>query len=67
MCPHASSCTLFPQFTTAPALKLWQIRYCEGDEPERCARYKLASEGARVPANLLPSGALLRLRTRPST
>ena len=64
MCPHANGCAMFAQFTTLPALRLWQIKYCEGDEPDRCARHKLAREGARVPPNLLPSGALLRLRTR---
>jgi hypothetical protein len=50
---------MYDLLRAAGTLKTWQIRYCSGGF-ERCARYKLASDGRSVPANLLPSGQLLR-------
>ncbi len=54
-CSHTKNCDLFPQFTLNPALKVWQVHYCEG-EFTGCARYRLALEGKAVPLNLLPNG-----------
>lgn len=54
-CSHTKNCELFPQFALNPALKVWQIHYCEG-EHTRCARYQLSLEGKTIPLNLLPNG-----------
>jgi len=54
-CSHTKNCELFPQFALNPALKVWQIHYCEG-EFTRCARYQLSLQGKAVPLNLLPNG-----------
>ncbi len=54
-CSHTKNCELFPQFALNPALKVWQIHYCEG-EHARCARYQLSLQGKTIPLNLLPNG-----------
>ncbi len=54
-CSHTKNCELFPQFALNPALKVWQVHYCEG-EFAQCARYQLSLEGKAVPLNLLPNG-----------
>lgn len=54
-CSHKQTCELFTQFALNPALKLWQVHYCDGDHV-RCARYKLSLQGRRPPLNLLPNG-----------
>ncbi len=55
-CPKMSACSLFPLFSQAAFLKIWQINYCESDEFARCARYEGVSKGIRVAATLLPNG-----------
>ena len=54
-CSHAKTCELFAQFALNPALKVWQMHYCDADH-KRCARYGLAARGSPVPLNLLPNG-----------
>jgi hypothetical protein len=54
-CSKMDSCSLFPLFSTQAFLRVWQLNYCEGDYT-RCARYKQALCGERVPATLLPNG-----------
>ncbi len=54
-CSHTKNCELFPQFALNPALKVWQVHFCEG-EFSRCARYQLSLQGKTVPLNLLPNG-----------
>lgn len=44
----------------AGTLKTWQARYCCADY-SACARFQRASQGAPVPKNLMPSGALLKV------
>lgn len=39
---------------------MWRSFYCEGTY-DRCERYKLASSGAVIPDNLLPSGRLIEV------
>ena len=46
-CPHANDCALFPVFTQASFLKIWQASYCDGDYA-RCARYVAVKAGERV-------------------
>lgn len=55
-CSHTGSCELFAQFALNPALKVWQVHYCEGNY-QQCARYQQSLSGASVPLNLLPNGA----------
>jgi hypothetical protein len=62
MCPHLSDCPLFGRFTLQSTLRLWQIKYCEG-EFRRCARYQLTLAGNPVPELLLPNGQNLRPRS----
>ena len=50
---------MFPLFRMESSLEIWRISYCTA-RYVACARYKLADAGEDVPANLLPSGALLR-------
>jgi len=54
-CSHTNNCELFPQFALNPALKVWQVHYCEG-EFTQCARYQRSLEGKTIPLNLLPNG-----------
>lgn len=54
-CTHVDDCELFAQFALNPALRVWQVHYCDQDF-KRCARYQLALTGAAVPLNLLPNG-----------
>lgn len=54
-CSHKQTCELFTQFALNPALKLWQVHYCDGDH-KVCARYQLSLSGRRPPLNLLPNG-----------
>jgi hypothetical protein len=58
-CTHSKSCELFAQFALNPALKVWQIHYCEGDQHARCARYQMSLAGQVVPLNLLPNGKIV--------
>lgn len=46
---------MFPRFQSEAILRIYQIRYCEGDFG-RCERYKRASDGVMPPASLLPDG-----------
>lgn len=45
-------------------LRTWQTRYCCSDYTQ-CARYKLSTQGKRVPINLMPNGAILRTSDKP--
>jgi len=51
---------MFPLFNLKSALEVWKIRYCNVPNHVSCARYKLTVQGRPVPANLMPSGALLK-------
>ena len=55
-CPNMEACALFPVFSNAPFLKVWQITYCESSEHKRCARFAGMCKGEPVPATLLPNG-----------
>jgi hypothetical protein len=57
-CPHKKGCALFPIFTLTTTLKMWQIRYCDGDY-DKCERYLRSTRGEAVADNLLPNGKLL--------
>jgi hypothetical protein len=57
-CSHIPTCELYPLFGQKSTLRVWQVRYCEGDY-QRCARYTLAGQGQPVPTNLLPNGKTL--------
>jgi hypothetical protein len=54
-CPHQRRCTLHEQLGTRSALTVWQILFCESGF-HRCVRYRLATAGEPVPADLLPDG-----------
>lgn len=58
-CSHVTSCELFAQFALNPALKVWQIHYCDSDQHARCARYQMSLRGQPVPLNLLPNGKII--------
>jgi hypothetical protein len=60
-CPNAKGCEMYRLLKLAGSLATWKINYCNADYT-RCERYKLSSAGRPVPVNLMPSGALLRLR-----
>lgn len=60
-CSHSNNCPMFKMLAHAGALRSWQIRYCDGDYA-KCERYKRSALGRAVPDDLLPNGALLRLR-----
>jgi hypothetical protein len=51
-------CVLRQSIGMKAALEVWQSFYCESGYV-RCERFKLASNGADVPARLLPNGRLL--------
>jgi len=55
-CSHVDSCELFAQFALNPALRVWQVHYCDKDY-SRCARFQLARGRQPVPLNLLPNGS----------
>ncbi len=59
-CPHTSSCELFPLFKLKTTLRVWQIRYCEGDY-QSCERFKRSVCGEAMPSNLLPNGKVMEL------
>lgn len=59
-CPHKKSCELFPIFRLKAALKVWQIRYCDGDY-SICERFKAACSARIIPINMLPNGKLLAI------
>jgi hypothetical protein len=59
VCTHAATCELYQHFRLSANLAIWQNRYCNS-RYERCERFKLAAQGAPVPALLLPNGVLLR-------
>lgn len=58
-CPHEASCRLFPLFSMSGTLAVWKTNYCRSDYT-RCARYQRSLREEWVPANLLPSGVLLK-------
>jgi hypothetical protein len=51
-------CALFPLFSTAAFLRVWQVGYCEADYT-RCVRYQRSMSGEIVPVSLLPNGKSL--------
>ena len=54
-----SQCEMYDLLRAAGTLAMWKTRYCCA-EYTRCARYELSSQGKPVPANLMPSGAMLK-------
>ena len=52
---------MFAQFNLQSMLRIWQIKYCEGDYA-RCVRYQTAASGQPVAPSLLPNGSLLKPR-----
>jgi len=59
-CSHTSSCELYAQFSIKASLKVWTMRYCEGEQ-DACQRHRLFTAGEAVPPNLLPNGKLLKV------
>lgn len=51
-----SSCALFPLFSKAAFLRIWQINFCESDRYAQCARFQAVSCGQSVSPTLLPNG-----------
>jgi hypothetical protein len=64
-CNHADGCEMYELFGHKSTLRVWQLKYCEG-EFERCARYQAAIGGRRISPNLLPNGKLLTLHSMPA-
>jgi hypothetical protein len=62
-CPNKKDCALFPMFSQASFLSIWQTTYCDGDY-ERCARYRGSRAGDVIPDTLLPNGKQLVKKTR---
>lgn len=46
---------MFGAFESQTVLKIFQIRYCNGDH-SKCERFKLASSGTMPDSDLLPDG-----------
>jgi len=44
---------------SAFALRIWQGRYCDGEEFAACARLRETEQGHPVPVGMLPSGHVL--------
>jgi len=44
---------------SAFALRIWQGRYCDGEEFAACARLRETEQGHPVPDGMLPSGHVL--------
>jgi len=65
LCPHATSCRMFPLFKYDALLNIWKQDYCETDKYGKCARYQKALAGAVVPDNLLPNGAVIQVKAAP--
>lgn len=61
-CAHMDNCEMYKLLKLAGSLKTWQTRYCCADFTE-CARFRLSAEGRPVPPNLMPNGAMLKVRT----
>jgi hypothetical protein len=57
-CPHIQGCEMYELFQLKGALRVWQENYCE-DDFKRCARFKMACDGGRIPKALLPNGKML--------
>jgi len=60
VCPHTSSCSLFPRLAMRASLGVWAALYCE-NKFESCARYQAAQERRAIPDLLLPNGKVLRV------
>lgn len=60
ICPHITTCPLFPQFLLDSILSIWKLTYCEANY-RVCKRYQMSSEGKAVPLGLLPNGTSLRV------
>ncbi|HET6923572.1 MAG TPA: hypothetical protein VFI16_10540 [Anaeromyxobacteraceae bacterium] len=60
-CPNQPDCALAQALRTTPALRVWQILYCESGF-HGCERLKLLRSGSPVPANLMPNGSSLGAR-----
>lgn len=58
-CPHLQTCPMFQHFKLQASLEIWKLRYCLAAYRD-CERHKRSSLGMTIPANLMPSGALLR-------
>jgi hypothetical protein len=54
-CPNIAKCELFPHFSKAGLLRVWQINYCEADY-SRCERFKLSQHGKKPEVTMLPNG-----------
>lgn len=59
-CSHTGTCELYAQFSLKASLRVWTLRYCEGDQAA-CHRWRCFTAGKPVPANLLPNGKLLKV------
>ena len=57
-CPKMGDCALFPLFSTAAFLRVWQVGYCEADY-QRCVRFQKSMSGEVVAVSLLPNGKSL--------
>jgi hypothetical protein len=60
ICSHARSCELYAQFSIKASLRVWTLRYCEGDQ-DACQRHRTLATGKPVPPTLLPNGKLLKV------
>ncbi len=59
-CWHKPTCPLFPLFIMRATLRVWQLRYCDGDW-ETCERFRMSAEGKEVPSDMLPNGKSIKV------
>jgi hypothetical protein len=55
-CEFLTKCPIFEKCQTGVIKGVFSIRYCKGNELEKCERRKLKKTGKEVPIDLLPNG-----------
>jgi hypothetical protein len=58
-CAYLEGCPVFARIESHELRTMWILEYCKGGESAECARFKLKSQGATVPLDLLPDGSTL--------
>ena len=58
-CPYLDDCPIFRRLGTQGSRDDWIHRYCRGEEPEACERFRGKRSGLPVPVDLLPDGSTI--------
>ncbi|MCX7769902.1 MAG: hypothetical protein N2202_02345 [Proteobacteria bacterium] len=57
-CPNLEKCKFLQNFSNEKCAEALILLYCR-DDFEKCARYKIRSEGKMPPDNLWPNGEMV--------